>query len=127
MGSRAFRSVGSLCGMWPDGLRGPRRRGARLPEDLSEGEVSAVVTYDPTDPDVLTDPFPHYRSLRDADTPAVYLQSVGHYAIGRYDEAVEVLRNPGVFGSEGGYGPAFDWTYGKHPENTAPGHPLYRP
>jgi cytochrome P450 len=57
----------------------------------------------------------------------VYLPSVGHYAIGRYDEAVEVLRNPGVFGSEGGYGPAFDWTYGKNPENQTPGHPLYRP
>jgi cytochrome P450 len=86
-----------------------------------------VVTYDPTDPDVLNNPFPHYRSLRDADAPAVYLQSVGHYAIGRYDEAVEVLRKPGVFGSEGGYGAAFDWTYGKHPDNNAPGHPLYRP
>jgi cytochrome P450 len=57
----------------------------------------------------------------------VYLPSVGYYAIGRYDEAVDVLRNPGMFGSEGGYGPAFDWTYGKHPDNPAPGHPLYRP
>src|SRR4051794_18754884 len=100
MGSRPFRTVGSGCWMWPSDLRGPgRTRTRRLAEDRSEGVVSAVVTYDPTDPDVLSDPFPHYRSLRDADAPAVYLQSVGHYAIGRYDEAVEVLRNPGVFGS----------------------------
>lgn len=85
------------------------------------------MTYDPVDPEVLRDPFVHYRSLRAADAPVVYLESVGQYAIGRYDEAVEVLRNPGLFGSDGGYGAGFDWTYGKEATNPALGHPLYRP
>jgi cytochrome P450 len=89
--------------------------------------MNGVVTYDPTDPEVLRDPFVHYRTLRQADSPVVYLESVGMYAIGRYDESVEVLRNPAVFGSEGGYGAGFDWTYGKEADNREVGHPLYRP
>ncbi len=57
----------------------------------------AEALYDPFDPQVLRDPFPAYRKLREqapvSETPA------GFWAVSRYDDVLQVLRSPAVFSS----------------------------
>jgi cytochrome P450 len=50
---------------------------------------------------VLADPYPHYRTLRDAG-PAVWLERHGAWALPRYASVIEALRNPQVFSSAHG-------------------------
>jgi cytochrome P450 len=59
------------------------------------------ITYDPTDPAVLGDPFPHYRQLRDK-CPVYFVESIGKWAVSRYDDCVEIVRNSAVYGAEQG-------------------------
>lgn len=51
--------------------------------------------------DVLRDPYPHYRALRDLGA-AVWLPQNGLYAVGRFDDVRAALRNPGLFSSAQG-------------------------
>jgi len=51
--------------------------------------------------DVLRDPYPHYRALRDLGA-AVWLPRNGLYAVGRFDDVRAALRNPGLFSSAQG-------------------------
>lgn len=59
-------------------------------------------TYDPFDPDVMADPLPYYRVLRD-EHPVYYLQKWDTYALSRFDDIWNVLEiNDGTFvASEG--------------------------
>lgn len=51
--------------------------------------------------DVLADPYPHYRALREAG-PVVWLPRNGLYAIARYKDVRDCLRNHQVFSSAAG-------------------------
>jgi cytochrome P450 len=51
--------------------------------------------------DVLRDPYPHYRALRDLGA-AVWLPRNGLYALGRFEDVRGALRNPGLFSSAQG-------------------------
>lgn len=51
--------------------------------------------------DVLRDPYPHYRALRDLGA-AVWLPHNGLYVLGRFEDVRAALRNPGVFSSAQG-------------------------
>lgn len=51
--------------------------------------------------DVLGDPYPHYRALRDLGA-AVWLPRNGLYVVGRFEDVRAALRNPGVFSSAQG-------------------------
>lgn len=84
----------------------------------------ARITYDPTDPTVLEDPFPHYRQLRDS-SPVYFVDSIGKWAVSRYDDCVEVVRNSAVYSAERGYGEIFDHTFGV--EGKGQDHALFRP
>ncbi len=89
--------------------------------------AALTFTYDPADPAVLEDPFPHYRQLREQGNNVQFLDSIGAYAIARYDVAVDALRSPHLFGNSDGYGPGFDWSYNREGAAPGTGHALYRP
>ncbi len=82
------------------------------------------ITYDPTDLAVLGDPFPHYRQLRDT-CPVYFVESIGKWAVSRYDDCIEVVRNSALYSAEEGYGEIFDYTFGV--ESGGPDHALFRP
>jgi len=69
----------------------------------------ADVTYDPFNPEILADPFPHYEQLRD-ENPVHYFDQYEMYTVARYDDATSIVDNPHVFSNDG-YGPMFDFTY----------------
>lgn len=82
------------------------------------------ITYDPTDPECLSDPFPHYRQLRDV-APVYYSDMMDKWVVSRYDDCQSLLRDPRVYSAERGYGPVFDATFKVH---GSPGlHALFRP
>jgi cytochrome P450 len=70
-----------------------------------------VVTYNPFDPAVLADPYPHYAPLR-ADDPVHWLDSLGTYVITRYDDVVALLRQPNLFSSAKGMGDLLSLAFG---------------
>ena len=75
-----------------------------------------VLTYDPFDPAVVADPYPHYARLR-AEAPVHFLEAYGLWCISRYEEVVAVLRNHSVLSSELGMGDFMDGRF-MPPENT---------
>jgi cytochrome P450 len=60
-----------------------------------------VYDFDLYGDDVLRDPYPHYRALRDLGS-AVWLPHNGLYAVSRFEDVRAALRNPGVFSSAQG-------------------------
>jgi len=58
------------------------------------------VDYNPLNPEVRKDPYPHYEALR-RDAPAYQVPDLGIYAISRYDDVAFVLNNPAIFSSTG--------------------------
>ena len=81
------------------------------------------ITYDPTNPDVLRDPFPHYRQLRH-EAPVHFVETLQQWAVSRYDDCVSVVHDSDVFSAEKGYGPVFDQTF--KTEAVGTGHALLR-
>ena len=53
------------------------------------------------DDDVLRDPYPHYRALRELG-PVVWLPRNALYALGRFEDVRAALRNPALFSSAQG-------------------------
>jgi cytochrome P450 len=66
-------------------------------------DKSAAVTFDPFDPGQIEDPYPGYRWLRD-DAPLHYVEVDDLWLVSRYDDCVEILRNPATFSSKQGIG-----------------------
>ena len=62
-----------------------------------------VIDVDPFAEDVLLNPEPFQKALRDAGE-FVWLSAYGIWATGRYDRVVEILRDWKTFSSEGGVG-----------------------
>ena len=56
------------------------------------------VSYDPTNPDVRRDPYPHYAELR-RKAPVAFIESTGFYTVARHRDVHEVLRSPDAFSS----------------------------
>lgn len=63
-------------------------------------------TYDPFSPDVLRDPYPWYRALRE-QSPCHYVKRRGMWVISRFEDIVSCARNVSVFSSTGGV--SFHW------------------
>jgi cytochrome P450 len=57
------------------------------------------VTYSPTDPEVLADPFGHYAALR-RGSAAQYLESDDLWVVSRYEHVDAALRSPGTLSSK---------------------------
>jgi cytochrome P450 len=58
----------------------------------AEGAGSTPVRWDPTLPELVTDPYPLYRRLREEDP--IHLSPMGSWVLTRYADAVAVLRDP---------------------------------
>ncbi|MGH8990742.1 MAG: cytochrome P450 [Acidimicrobiia bacterium] len=68
--------------------------------------------------EVLLDPWPHYRAIRETG-PAVYLELYDHYAVGRFVDVREALRDWQAFTSADGV--AFNDLMNEAELGTAPG------
>lgn len=65
--------------------------------------MPTATAYDPFSADVLADPYPFYRALRD-DSPCHFVEERGIWVISRYDDVVGVLRDHARFSSTEGVG-----------------------
>lgn len=54
--------------------------------------------YDPCLPDWRSDPYPHYRALRD-EAPVYWAPKTGAWCVSRYEDVMFVLRSPELFSS----------------------------
>jgi cytochrome P450 len=54
--------------------------------------------FDPGEPEVRRDPYPHYHALR-ARAPVLFLPRAGYWAVLRHADATEVLKEPALFSS----------------------------
>ena len=64
---------------------------------------SAAVAFDPFDTGQIADPYPGYRWLRD-EAPLHYVEVDDLWLVSRYDDCVDLLRNPSTFSSRLGVG-----------------------
>ena len=55
-------------------------------------------SYDPLNPEVRRDPYPHYLDLR-RKAPVTRIESTGFWAVATHREVLEVFRNPDAFSS----------------------------
>jgi cytochrome P450 len=60
--------------------------------------MTAELRYDPLDPGVREDPYPHYARLR-REAPVFRIESRGLFAVSRYADVVHVLRRHDLFSS----------------------------
>ena len=56
------------------------------------------MAYDPLNPAVTCNPYPHYAELR-ANSPVKWIESLAGFAVSRYDDIVEVLRDAQTYSS----------------------------
>jgi len=56
--------------------------------------------YNPLDPDVKANPYPHYAQLR-REAPVHQIEGMGVYAISRYEDVMFAVNHPELFSSEG--------------------------
>ena len=56
------------------------------------------ITYDPLNPAVTSNPYPHYAQLRQ-EAPVHWLESMQGFAVSRWDDVTTVLRNGKIFSS----------------------------
>ncbi|KWX22088.1 cytochrome P450 [Mycolicibacterium wolinskyi] len=81
-------------------------------------------TYDPFDPDVMADPLPYYRILRD-EHPVYYIDKWDTYALSRFDDIWEVLGiTDGTFVASEGTLPAAT-VLSHHNDGPVPDPPLH--
>ena len=81
-------------------------------------------TYDPFDPDVMADPLPYYRTLRD-EHPVYYIDKWDTYALSRFDDIWEVLGiTDGTFVASEGTLPAAT-VLSHHNDGPVPDPPLH--
>ncbi len=64
---------------------------------------STAVGFDPFAKEQILDPYPVYRRLRD-ESPLHYVEVDDLWVVSRYDDCVELLRNPSTFSSRQGVG-----------------------
>jgi cytochrome P450 len=62
----------------------------------SASQAPAAPVFNPYAFDVLDDPFPHYRRLRD-EAPAYRNDDLGFWALSRYDDVLDALHDPATY------------------------------
>ena len=62
------------------------------------------LTYSPFDPEVIADPYPVYRELRDS-APAYWSAKAGSWVLSRYDDVSAALIDPATYSSASGIFP----------------------
>lgn len=62
--------------------------------------------YDPRAPDVLANPYPHYRRLRES-CPVVYSDAIDMYVVSKHEDIRRILRQPETFSVEGAHTSGF--------------------
>lgn len=65
------------------------------------------VPYDPFDPNVIRDPYPRYRQLRES-APVFHSEVGDYYALSRFEDIFRALRDPETFSSAQGLTPIED-------------------
>ena len=65
--------------------------------------MSTVTGFDPFAAEVIDDPYPHYRRLRD-EAPVCWIEEDNLWMVTRYDDVAAVLRDPATFSSADGMG-----------------------
>lgn len=66
---------------------------------MSAGVIEAVkVGYNPLDPKVTSDPYPHYAELRDV-APVHWLETMQGFAVSRWEDVIAVLRDGKTYSS----------------------------
>ena len=65
-----------------------------------------AISFDPFSPEILANPYPHYQRLRD-EAPCYFVKRHQLWVLSRYDDVVAALKNPTIFSSSGGVGPAW--------------------
>src|SRR3546814_16880244 len=65
--------------------------------------MSTVTGFDPFAAEVIDDPYPHYRRLRD-EAPACWIEENDLWMVTRYDDVAAVLHDPAQFSSADGMG-----------------------
>ncbi len=90
----------------PDAPRGCPFAHAASPSPSRAAAIVAapVVSFDPSDPAVRADPYPHYARLR-AEAPVARCASRDLYVVSRYDDVVALLSNHADFSSAQSVGP----------------------
>ena len=63
-------------------------------------------SFTPFDPEYLKDPYPQLETLS-AEQPIFYSEQLGYLVVTRYDDIIEVFKNPDVFSSENVQDPIF--------------------
>ena len=58
-----------------------------------------TVDYSPFAPEVRDDPYPYYKRLRD-EAPVYRVEPFGIYAVSRYDDVMNIVKNPEIFSSK---------------------------
>jgi cytochrome P450 len=68
--------------------------------------ASVPLLFDPLDPALIDDPYPTYARLRD-EAPVAYLPAHDVWAVTRYDDVAQIVRDPATFSSKVGMSPDF--------------------
>ncbi len=63
-------------------------------------------SFTPFDPDYLRDPYPQLEQLS-AEQPIFYSEQLGYLVVTRYEDIIEVFKNPEIFSSENVQDPIF--------------------
>ena len=72
--------------------------------EIIRGATTTLDTYDPFDPAVIADPFPHYRLLQQ-EAPVYEVAEYGFYVLSRYDDVVAAAQDWEHFSTTWGPGP----------------------
>src|SRR3546814_6887455 len=75
------------------------------------------MTYNPLDPAVTANPYPHYARLR-SDDPVKWLETMQGFAVSRWDDVEEVLSDDQTF-SSAQFWPALLGEYDRSEEHTS--------
>ena len=70
----------------------------------TQGATTTLESYDPFDPAIIADPFPHYRLLQ-RDAPVYEVEKHGFFVISRYDDVVAIAQDWENFSTTWGPGP----------------------
>lgn len=76
--------------------------------------LASAITYDPLNPAVTSNPYPHYAQLRD-EAPVHWLENMQGFAVSRWDDVLTVLRDGKTY-SSGQFWPALLGEYDPVPE-----------
>jgi cytochrome P450 len=78
----------------------------QIPPATRPGGCPVDHDFTPFDPDYLRDPYPQLERMS-VEQPIFYAEKLGYLVVTRYDDIIEVFKNPDVFSSENVQDPIF--------------------